>query len=194
MLWTDLETTGTKEELDCIIEIGAILTDFEFNPIGDEFTIVVDPDEFALGRMMKTPAVLNMHMKNGLLQDILDGAGTSIENAQKEMLRWMDNTINSKTRKGPVNKFKFMLAGSGVGHFDKRFIKEELPQVNKLLTFPILDVGMVRRFLRFSGVEPSQQPNDQKNHRALDDIRLHLEEARMYRELFRQYLPMGSAA
>lgn len=197
MLWVDLETTGTDEAFDEVIEIGAIMTDFEFNVLGDPagFEVIIEPTEYALGRMMKDKVVRDMHNDNGLLGEVLNGQGKDLRTAQYDMLEWMENTLNVKKRKGPVNKFRFMLAGSGVDHFDKRFIVEHLPDVNKLLAFPTLDVGMVRRFLRFSGVEPSHDNTESKDHRALGDIRLHLEEARAYRDMFQINLkPVESVA
>lgn len=193
LLWCDLETTGTNEEVDEIIEIGAVVTDFELRQIGDSFTKVIQPTPAALGRLMYEDAVREMHLANGLLHDIVDQKGTALWKAEEAMIKWLQGVVNRGRTRGPVNKFRFMLAGSGVGHFDKRFIKEWMPQVDQLLTFPLLDVGMVRRFLRVAGVEPSHQPNDSKDHRALADVRLHLEEARMYRDWFQADLkPMVS--
>jgi oligoribonuclease len=188
LLWCDLETTGVEEDLDEIIEIGALITDFDFNVLGPRFSRIVEPSERALGRLMKNPTIRKMHTDNGLLDEILSsGNAKGPLRAEMDMHSWMDDVINLKTRKGPVDKYRFMLAGSGVGHFDKRFIKTYLPRIDKLLAFPILDVGVVRRFLRFSGVQfPAAPEANNKNHRALDDIELHLEEARFYKERLRE--------
>ena len=189
ILWVDLETTGTEEDKDDIIEVGSILTDFEFNTL-DEFEIAVRPTAGALARMMFNPIVREMHTNNGLLEECLNSKDT-IEYAQEVMLRWMNHAINKKSTRGPVEKFRFMLAGSGVGHFDRRFIRQHMPKLDKLLSHGPLDVGAVRRFLKVSDVELATVPSsDAKNHRALDDIRLHLEEARAYRQALVQRLLM----
>lgn len=192
LLWVDLETTGTDEKSDDIIEIGAVLTDFNLNKIGTSFSQVVEPDDFALGRLMKNQVVRQMHEANGLLDDVISGRSVDIATAQHYMYKWITLAINHRVRKGDPAKFRFMLAGSGVAHFDRRFIKQELPLIDGLLTFSPLDVGMVRRFLKLSGVEVDSvgDNSDRKNHRALDDIELHLEEARAYKALFQQFLPM----
>lgn len=189
ILWVDLETTGTDQDVDDIIEIGSILTDFEFNTL-DEFSIVIRPSTYSLGQMMFNPIVREMHTANGLLEECINSK-VDIAEAEQKMMSWMNHVINKKTTRGPVEKFRFMLAGSGVGHFDRRFIKEYMPKLDKILNHGPLDIGAVRRFLRVSGQELAPVPSsDAKNHRALDDIRMHLEEARAYREALIQRLLM----
>ena len=193
ILWTDLETTGAEEDKDDIIEIGAIYTDFKLQTPNNSamgWQTVVEPTEAALGRMVKNNIVRNMHTENGLLDECI-GSPTrapSIRAAEMEMINWLDRTINYSTTKGPVRKFRFMLAGSGVGHFDRRFIRRHMPILDSLLVFSPLDVGNVRRLAKFAGFEPSTVPSqDTKNHRALDDIRLHLQEAQAYFDLFKKF-------
>lgn len=194
LLWMDLETTGSDEDMDEIIEIGALLTDFELNQVGRTFSQVYQPDDTALGRLIKNDVVREMHTANGLLAECIRAKHYARNSL--DVNNWLNYEINRKQRRGPVEKFRFMLAGSGVGHFDREFISRYLPDLDNLLVFAPLDVGMVRRFLKVSGVEPSHADNtDQKNHRALDDVILHLEEARAYRDWFQECLePISNIA
>lgn len=187
-LWLDLETTGNDVEKDEIIEIGAVLTDHNFDRFDyratRDFSIVIEPSEYALGRMMKNPIVRNMHVDNGLLDECLSSPKRVyfIEEAEAALLKYMTLAINSQKTRGDVGKFTFMIAGSGVGHFDRKFIDKYLPGLSGVLHFSPLDVGQVRRFLKVSNVDLSGADNTKsKNHRALDDVLLHLEEARTYR-------------
>src|SRR5690242_8523654 len=95
ILWVDLETTGSDETKDDIIEIGAVYTDFELNLISD-FTCVIEPCEYALGRLMKTPVVREMHTKNGLLDDCISSSERhpDIRRGETALLNWLDSTIN----------------------------------------------------------------------------------------------------
>jgi hypothetical protein len=70
ILWVDLETTGTDETEDDIIEVGAILTDFDLEVIR-MFSAVSRPSDHAYKRMMENKVVRKMHTDNGLLA-ILD--------------------------------------------------------------------------------------------------------------------------
>jgi oligoribonuclease len=191
LLWVDLETTGSEEDKDDIIEIGATMTDFDFERVdyraGRDFSMVIEPSEYALGRLMKNGIVRQMHNENGLLEDCVGDPTRKkcIEEAEAELINWMSLAVNSRKQRGSAEKYKYMLAGSGVGHFDRRFINQHMPRLARLLTFAPLDVGMIRRFLKISGVDPSFADNThEKNHRALDDVLLHLEEARAYRDRF----------
>jgi oligoribonuclease (3'-5' exoribonuclease) len=106
---------------------------------------------------------------------------------ERDIIGWLDNVLNRNKRKGPVEKFKFMLAGSGVEHFDRRFLKAHMPKLAAMLTWTPLDVGDVRRLASMAGYKPSgAAPQADKNHRAEDDIRMHLEEARAYYDVFRK--------
>lgn len=192
LLWIDLETTGLSEVYDEIIEIGAIYTDFNLIPLGPNFTVVIEPGEYAIGRLMMEPAVRNMHTENGLLEDIFARKCVkSIEEAETKLINWLDLIINRSSRKGPMEKFRFILAGSGVGHFDRRFIQAYMKRLDKMLAHAPLDVGDVRRLAKLAGFEPSSVPSqDTKTHRAADDILQHLQEAQVYFDLFKQLASM----
>jgi oligoribonuclease len=180
LLWLDLETTGSEEtEGDEIIEIGAILSDFDFElfPGNNAFSIVVRPTSFAFKRMLENDVVREMHTKNGLLKDVRE-AETDIHLAELKMLDW----LNGRDLNHP---HCLRLAGSGVGHFDRRFIKKYMPALDEVLVRAPLDIGSVRRFMRMTGVLPSSSGQDPKDHRAFSDAALHLKEAQHYEKIVR---------
>lgn len=179
LLWVDLETTGGDEKLDDIIEVGALLTDFELKQIARPFQHVAYPRKSAYDRMMADDVVRAMHEKNGLLEACRDITySPSLYMVENLMLKWLSDVEHCEPQ-------TLILAGSGVSHFDQRFIQTQMPRVNELLRYATMDIGVVRRFLRMIHMLPrSGNPErDPKNHRALDDISLHLEEARQYRNL-----------
>lgn len=113
LLWLDLETTGTDETKDSIIEIGCVLTDADLNEIGT-FTMYVEPTDEALGRLLRNEVVREMHAANGLLDLIADPDGAAVRphEAASELLGWLDSHSVGKVA----------IAGSGVAHFDRRFL------------------------------------------------------------------------
>jgi oligoribonuclease len=180
LLWVDLETTGDHKQKDDIIEIGAILTDFEFEE-QSFFQVIVLPDQEAFDRMMAKDIVREMHTENGLIKVLEKKLGYSVQAAQAQMVDWLGSSGYASGR--------LMLAGSGVSHFDRAFIDRDLPLIASRLTYPPLDIGVVRRFLRMIGaMPPRMDTTDMKTHRALDDIRLHLEEARTYKKFILGHL------
>lgn len=166
-LWLDLETTGSDETMHHIIEVGVAVTDPGLN-IMDEGSWPVQPPTYD----HMEDVVVRMHLDNGLLVHSM--GGYPLGAVEDEVL----GTIQPHLRGGRI-----ILAGSGVGHFDRRFIRAQMPKLDKRLSFAPLDVGQVRRFLTLAGVveRPAVDP---KKHRSLDDVHAHLAEARKYLAVF----------
>lgn len=184
LLWLDLETTGSDEAHDCIIEVGCVLTTHDLTALG-EFTAVVKPDPLGLGRMIQNDIVRAMHEKNGLLDDVL--AATDEDRPHKVTRRLLDWLSDLGFQSG-----KIVLAGSGVGHFDRRFVARYMPQLNERLRYWVIDIGVIRRAHEmWIGPDPFKH-NDDKTHRALDDIRCHVAEAQSFAELWRDNNPSYS--
>jgi oligoribonuclease len=184
LLWVDLETTGTDENQDPILEIGWALTlataPFDFVtrdtvPLYGGYVIRPDGDKWT---HRICPTVLEMHLKNGLLAEVFSERAVSIAEAESALIDEL---------KSVGDPHDFVLAGSGVAHFDRRFIDVQMPKLSKWLRFYTIDVGILRRTLVASGagwvVERASEVGklgDAKRHRALDDILAHLNEARQY--------------
>lgn len=190
LLWVDLETTGSDPTKDCIIEVGAIVTTQDLAEL-DRARWTVTPTDEALGRMMRTKPVREMHEANGLLAallrpDLAEGADvpSAVHDVTADVLRWLNGT--SRTLGRPDGSM-FILAGSGVGHFDRQFIRRYMPQLDRLLRYWCIDVGVIRRSVQMWGTLPEGGDlTVQKNHRALDDAEKHLDEARAYRALWKE--------
>lgn len=161
MFWLDLETTGSELEHNYIIEIGAAITDMNLN--------VLDARDYVIGYDIVheniSPVVEEMHTKNGLWRDVANSK-TRIGEADNELAEWI--------RK--YNKSNHMaFAGSGVMHFDRKFIKRDLPLLDARLTHWAIDVGVMRRTFKYLlGID--EWPEDNKTHRAIDDVYFHIEE------------------
>ena len=169
LLWIDLETTGTDLAQDRILEIGAIVTDSDLNEEEHYHGIVrLTPDE--PDATISDPVVRNMHTRNGLLDDCLTSPyAKPLHEHAAPLVELVTPYLNPK----------ITLAGSGVSHFDRRFLDEWFPRLTERLNYWSVDVGVVRRFLRdIAGIEVTGRVPREKRHRALDDIEDHLAEAR----------------
>lgn len=174
LVWVDLETTGVDEQWDGIMEMAAIVTDLELQELGrTESAIQITP--FQYERLASNAFVFQMHENSGL-EALCATSPWDIERMDIETAEWLSHFAMPG---------EFMLAGSGVGHFDRRFIRRWMPMVEQYLQYPVLDVGVLRRALRMWGdFDPGI--NEGKEHRAMSDIELHLAEGRAYRSLMRQ--------
>lgn len=168
--WLDLETAGTNERRDPIIEIGvALCADEPDQPIVDRWQVVVDPGEtfWQLFPGNVDDFVVEMHDTNGLWDEVRDG-GLNIGTADRRLAEWL---------KGHAGTRRVVLAGSGVSHFDRRFITAQMPLSDQRFTFWSYDVGSVRRMLgRTAPSIVRPQPTGGKAHRALTDALDHREE------------------
>ena len=172
-VWLDLETTGSNEIEDVILELGVVITDAELTEL-DRASWVLNDD----GCLQAAPDVVKeMHAINGLAYELADGmTAAEVETEFVALLK----------RHG--KKHDFVLAGSGVSHFDRRFLQAEMPKALKWFRYYSIDVGILRRTLRMIGREDLSLPFDQedKKHRALDDALLHLEELRYVKKALAQ--------
>jgi len=177
LLWLDLETTGTDETKDSIIEIGVIPTTTDLEILGEWVEIVWPTDE-ALGRLLRNDVVHAMHEGNGLLWELSerDEDLATIGRVEYELIQWLD-AFGLGTQ--------WVLAGSGVGHFDRRFIKAQMPRLDQRLRHWCIDMGVLRRAHQMWSGGPTPTAPEPKPHRALDDAYLHLAEARQWKDYFR---------
>ena len=170
-LFLDLETTGNLDD-DEIIEVGCSLIETANWTERSSFSAVVVPSVAAWDRMVGNPVVFAMHTKNGLISDLIgpyDGPPeVTIDTIDALLDLWLDEHAGTDGTHIP-------LGGSGVSHFDRKYMKRDLPRLNKRLTFWAWDAGDLRRAFRLAG-RPWLVGNSSKSHRALDDARFHAAE------------------
>ena len=168
----DLETTGTDENAGSILEVGVIVVGPDLVVL-DVAAWLVHPYPDHLANM--DPVVVEMHRTSQLLAELEAGDNVHLlEDVDRELAALLDRfTVDGRVA----------LAGSGVGHFDSRWLRRHLPNASKRLTYWTIDVGVVRRFLRDLCGWDVPPLNDEKPHRALDDALLHLAEMRAFRDV-----------
>jgi len=175
----DLETTGLDEHAGAVLEVGCVLLDSHTLATVSEYSALVDAPAIAVATM--DDVVREMHRTSGLLDELdyrrahylsgrdPDSVVDPIDVVDRSFARVLDAHASGG---------RCVLAGSGVSHFDGRWLREHLPRSTKLLTYWSYDVGVLRRVLRdIVHVEPPDL-SDRKTHRALDDARVHAEELR----------------
>lgn len=189
IIFLDLETTGVDEKEDEIIEVGLVMLDAtqpDFPEIGS-FTHIIMPSDAAFMRMARKPVVRDMHKKNGLYQEVeallpANYMAYSSLRVDEEISAWIKEFVGNDSTQIPYG-------GSGVAHFDRRFIKKYLPRFDKMITHWALDVGVLRRSFVKAGVTPAdvvlESQGQEKDHRALQDARVHADEWRYYQRFIR---------
>jgi len=169
LVWIDCEMTGLDLQHDALIEVAALVTDFELNVLGEGVDVVIKPPPEALTQM--NDVVRRMHTDSGLL-DELDG-GCALEEAQKLVLDYVTAHVDARARPP--------LAGNSVAT-DRAFLARDMVDIDAFLHYRIVDVSSVKELVRrwYPRVYFAA-PAKAGNHRALADIRESIEELRYYR-------------
>jgi len=169
IVWIDCEMTGLSIEHDALIEVAALVTDFELNQLGDGIDVVIKPPTAALSQMIDF--VRTMHTTSGLLEEL--DAGSTMAEAQRLVLDHIKEWVPEAGR-AP-------LGGNTVGT-DRSFLARDMPELESHLHYRIIDVSSIKELSRrwYPRVYFSS-PKKSGGHRALADIRESIAELRYYR-------------
>lgn len=200
LVWIDLETDGLPTTGNGIVdyrnvnvlEFAAVLTDMDLNILEGDlggYTEVVKMNEAIAANLRATPALLEMHGKNGLIQESVQVATKTLEDIDTEIVQMLSET--------GAQPGEFVIAGSGVAAFDHPLIKAHMPKLAACLAYYPFDIGIQRRVSRkLAGREiVNYAPNsygDAKTHRAMDDAVAHLREAQSHRDFYRKLVENGA--
>jgi oligoribonuclease len=170
LVWIDCEMTGLDLGADALIEVAALVTDFDLNVLGDGIDVIVKPPAEALEQMV--PFVREMHVKSGLL-DELDG-GTTMADAEARVLAYIKEHCPDGSRPP--------LAGNTVAT-DRSFLARDMPGLESFLHYRIVDVSSIKELSRrWYPKAYFNAPAKSGGHRALADIQESIEELRYYRQ------------
>jgi oligoribonuclease len=169
LVWIDCEMTGLDLGADALIEVAALVTDFDLNVIGEGVDVVVKPPQEALDQMDEF--VRNMHTVSGLL-DELDN-GITLREAEEQVLAYIQEHCPEGSRPP--------LAGNTVAT-DRAFLQRDMPELESFLHYRIVDVSSIKELARrWYPRAYFNSPPKTGNHRALADIQESIEELRYYR-------------
>lgn len=169
LVWIDCEMTGLDTTADALIEVAALVTDFELEVLGDGIDIVIKPPGTALEQMADVVRV--MHTHSGLLDEL--AGGVDLATAERQVLDYVRSFV-PEARKAP-------LAGNTVGT-DRLFLTRDMPILESHLHYRIVDVSSIKELARrWYPKSYFNSPPKTGNHRALADIQESIEELRYYR-------------
>jgi oligoribonuclease len=169
LVWIDCEMTGLDLEVDELVEIAVVVTDFELNVLDPGLSIVIKPDDSALANM--GDFVREMHTTSGLIEEIPNGK--SLAEAEYEVLEYVLKFAPA-ARTAP-------LAGNTIGT-DRMFIAKYMPRLDNHLHYRNVDVSSIKELARrwFPRIY-FNAPEKNGGHRALADILESIRELDYYR-------------
>ncbi|WP_262908276.1 oligoribonuclease [Brevibacterium zhoupengii] len=170
IVWIDCEMTGLDEVRDELIEVAAVITDFDLNPLDEGIDIVIKPSASALENM--NDFVTKMHTSSGLITEL--DAGTTVAEAQTQVLDYIKKHV-PEAGKAP-------LGGNSVGT-DKVFLNKQMPELVEHLHYRIIDVSSIKELSKqWFPRAYFQSPEKHGGHRALGDILDSIVELQYYRK------------
>ena len=169
LVWIDCEMTGLDLGADALIEVAALVTDFDLNVLGDGIDIIIKPPAESLDQMIDF--VRTMHETSGLL-DELEG-GVTLAEAEEQVMAYLAAHCPAESRPP--------LAGNSVAT-DRGFLARDMPLLDAFLHYRIVDVSSIKELSRrWYPRAYFASPAKRGNHRALADILESIEELRYYR-------------
>lgn len=166
LLWMDLEMTGLDPAVDVITEVAVIVTDFDFNELG-QYEAVVKHDKTKLTKLLNANdwyTAQPEHMQNFIDQNDTGKPEPEVEN---ELCAFVTKQFGDEPA---------VLAGNSI-HNDRLFIQKWWPAFNKQLHYRMLDVTSFKILMMSKYNVVYEKSN---SHRALDDIRASINELRHY--------------
>lgn len=164
LLWIDLEMTGLDPIKDQILELAAIATDWDLQPIAEMTAVVKVPEKLIHERMVGEFWEKNSESRDGLMQQ--NASGRSAKNVEQKLLEFINKHFGKEV----------ILAGNSI-HQDRKFIDREWPEVSQRLHYRMLDVSAWKVY--FEGAR-KEKFLKREAHRALDDIKGSIEELQWY--------------
>ena len=161
--------TGLDLNVDELVEVAVVITDYDLTPVDAGFTIVIKPDQSALDTM--NDFVRNMHTESGLITEIPHGV--SLADAEYAVLEYILKYVPAE-QSAP-------LAGNTIGT-DRAFLSKYMPRVDSHLHYRSIDVSSIKELSRlwFPRVY-FNAPTLNGGHRALADILESIRELQYYR-------------
>lgn len=169
LVWIDCEMTGLSLEADALVEVAALVTDYELNVLGEGVDLVIKPPQAALDQM--NDFVTTMHTTSGLIHEWEQGL--TLRDAEEQVLDYVRQFVK-EPGKAPM-------AGNTIGT-DRAFLARDMTELEGWLHYRVIDVSSIKELSRqWFPRAYFAAPAKGGEHRALIDIQESIEELRYYR-------------
>lgn len=159
IIWLDLEMTGLDEKADRILEVAAIVTDWDFNELGAYEGVVKNDMALLESRLEANGAFWALHPETRASLVAQNQNGKSLEVIEDELLAFIAAHFETD---------EIVLLGGNSIHMDRRFIAAQWPRLDARLYYRMLDVTAWKVVMEGKFGKRFAKPDA---HRALEDIR-----------------------
>lgn len=162
LLWLDMEMTGLDVSKEVPIEVGAIVTTWDLEPLDEYHAIIRQPKEY-LDRMDDWNT--QHHGESGLTAAVPNG--TPPDQVENDLLKFVAKHFGEDPA---------IIAGNSIGQ-DRLFITKYFTKLNAKLHYRMLDVTSWKIVMQAKYAAKFDKKN---THRAIDDIKESIAEFKYY--------------
>lgn len=173
LLWVDLEMTGLVPSKDVILEVAAIVTDFDFTVLETYEQRIVQDRATVEARMDANPWWKDY---KGNRKQFVRGLTVGKPLAEVEQ-----DLVSLVSRHFPNERA--VLAGNSI-YNDRLFIKQWMPSLDDTMHYRMLDVSSFKILMQG---KYGKEFKKQALHRALDDIQASIAELQYYLDWFAEH-------
>ena len=171
LVWIDCEMTGLDLGADALIEVAALVTDFDLNVLGEGIDLIIKPPAEALEQMIDFVRTMHETLRPARRAR---AAASRWRRPRQQVLAYIKEHCPDGSRPP--------LAGNTVAT-DRAFLARDMPSSRRSCTTGSSTSPRSRSCRGAGSPAPtSQAPAKRGNHRALADIQESIEELRYYRE------------
>ncbi len=164
LFWLDLETTGLEVESSEILEVAAVVTDFDLRAV-DQLMMVVSQPQAVLEQMDEW--CHQQHERSGLL-DLVRDSDISLEAAETAVIRFLEHN----------DAVDAALCGNTIT-FDRGFVAHHMLRLSEVIHYRNLDTSTLVLMAHVCGLT---LPEKRDAHRARSDIFESIAVARAFRK------------
>ncbi len=135
LVWIDCEMTGLDLSNDALIEVAALVTDFELNVLGDGIDVIVKPPPRRWTRWTSSCATCTT--PRACSSELDDGS--TLEDAEQQVLGYIKEHCPDGSRPP--------LAGNTVAT-DRAFLARDMAELESFLHYRIVDVSSIKELSR----------------------------------------------
>lgn len=170
LIWLDLEMSGLDVEINRIIEIAVVITDFKLNILSKGPSLVIHQSKLHMDAM--DDWCTEHHAKTGLTNEVL-ASNINEKHAENSVINFI---------KDWVIPGESPMCGNSIGT-DREFIKHYMPTLFSWFHYRNFDVST----LKMAGAwwcDKNYKKSDSNQHRAMFDILESINEAKYYMQNF----------
>lgn len=167
ILWLDLEMTGLDPSGDLIVEVAAIVTDWNFREIAT-FDSGVGQDPAVLKERFDRSPFYKKFPENRRKLTALSHESPPVTAVESQFVSFVEQHCDTH--------YPVLMAGNSI-HMDRQFIRAQLPRLEQLLHYRMLDVSAWK--VVFEG-KFGKKFVKSENHRALSDVEESIAELKFY--------------